>query len=160
MKKFCYWKITYSEIIKVDSVNSQQLYLRAKIWFVHSFVSAKNVIQLDDKEAGKLIGKGVFDVNTSILPKAKTNAGFVEFTVDIQVKDGRYKYTFTDFWHKSGGAGISTPGDLRLEKPGGGLVTMGMKNWEGIKQQTHVTVISMVESLKKVMGAKKEPDEW
>lgn len=55
-------EITYSEIIKVDSVKSQELYIRAKVWFVHSFVSAKNVIQLDDKESGKIIGKGLFDV--------------------------------------------------------------------------------------------------
>ena len=80
-------KITYSEIIKVDSVNSQELYLRAKIWFVHSFVSAKNVIQLDEKELGRIIGKGLFDVTTSLL--TKTDAGYVEFTVEIQVKDGR-----------------------------------------------------------------------
>jgi hypothetical protein len=151
-------KITYSEIIKVDSINSQELYLRAKVWFVHSFVSAKNVIQLDDKESGKIIGKGLFDVKSSIVKSQ--NVGYVEFTIEIQVKDGRYKYTFSDISHKSGTSGILTPEDLRLEKPGGGLLTMGMKNWQGIKQQTHETVMNMIESLKKAMGTKNDLDKW
>ena len=50
-------KIVYSEIVKVDSTSSPELYLRAKTWFVRNFNSANNVIQLDDKESGKIIGK-------------------------------------------------------------------------------------------------------
>lgn len=37
---------------------------------------------------------------------------------------------------------------------------MGMKNWQGIKQQTNETVMNMIESLKKAMGTKNDLDKW
>lgn len=42
-------KITYSEIVNVDSATKNQLYSRAKEWISKSFKSSKNVIQLDEK---------------------------------------------------------------------------------------------------------------
>lgn len=83
--------IFYDGIINVDaSITQNQLYLRGKIWFVNYFKNAKAVLQLQDKEDGKLIGKGVlmyeyFDFLT-IIPV------FVECTITISVKDGKYKY--------------------------------------------------------------------
>ncbi|MCU0472967.1 MAG: DUF4468 domain-containing protein [Bacteroidales bacterium] len=152
-------KIVYSEVVNVDSTSISELYLRAKTWFVHNFNSANNVIQLDDKELGKIIGKGLFDVRLSAM--SKQSAGYVRFLVDIQVKEGRYKYTFTDFRHEPGTTNIVTPGDLTLKEPGGGLMTMGAKNWNGIKSQTISTVTSMIENLKLAMkGNSEAKDEW
>jgi len=55
-------EIVYTEIVKVDSIKAKDLYVRAYTWFANSFVNAKNVIQLNDKEAGRILGKGNFDV--------------------------------------------------------------------------------------------------
>jgi hypothetical protein len=151
-------KITYAEVVNVDSVSSKVLYLRAKEWFVHSFNSAQNVIQLDDKESGKIIGKGLFNVRTVTL--GDHDAGNVKFTIEIQVKDGRYKFIITDVWHEAGATKIVTPGDLTLEKTGGGLFTMGMPNWTGIKDQTDKNILLMIESLKKEMSKKDETSGW
>jgi hypothetical protein len=152
-------KIVYTEVVNIDSTSRSELYLRAKTWFVHNFNSANNVIQLDDKESGKLIGNALFDVRLSLM--SKQNAGFVRFLVEIQVKDGRYKYTFTDFWHEAGTTDIATPGDLTLKEPGGGIMSMGIKNWNGIKSQTISTVTSMILSLKLAMkGNPDDKDKW
>ncbi len=45
----------------IDSVkgSQNQLYIKAYQWMANTFNSAKEVIQMQDKEAGKLIGKGV-----------------------------------------------------------------------------------------------------
>lgn len=150
--------IKYSDVVKVDSVSSNILYLRAKEWFAHSFVSAQNVIQFDDKETGKIIGKGLFKVNTITL--GNHDAGNVKFTVEILVKDGRYKYIITDFWHDKGLTTIVTPGDLTLEKPGGGILSMGMENWRAIKYQTNKNTLLLINSLKKEMSKNDEKAGW
>jgi hypothetical protein len=51
-------EIIYSEKVDVDSIKSTELYVRAHEWFAKTFKSAQSVIQLDDKEAGKILGKG------------------------------------------------------------------------------------------------------
>lgn len=150
-------KITYSEIVIVDNADAKALYNKAKIWFVHSFNSAQNVIQLDDKESAKIIGKGLFSVTSSVIVKA--DIGVVKFTIEINAKDGRYKYTITDFWHEAYISNVTTPGDLRLPKPGGGIMTMGKGNWNGIKRQTNEKVLEMIFSLKKAMSSSQSKDD-
>lgn len=155
-------KITYSGIIKVDSINSQELYLRARIWFVHSFVSAKNVIQLDEKESGRIIGKGIFDVSDNNNHNSIVYVpiiGTVDFTVEIQTKDERYKYVFSDFSYKING---ETEKDLKSSS----VFKNGMFQkrldiqWADIKQNTNMTILNMIESLKKSIGKKDDADKW
>lgn len=149
-------EIVYTEVVTVENVSSDVLFLRAKEWFVHTFVSAEDVLQLEDKAAGILIGKSNFRVETSFMGGG-TGAGRVKFTIEINVKDGKYKYKIQDLIHDGNGE-VSSHGDLRLEKPSGGIYTMGMKNWLGIKQQTNTKVLSIISSLKKAMNTSKDND--
>lgn len=151
-------KIRYSDVINVENASSNELYLRAKAWFAHSFNSAQNVIQFDDKESGKIIGKGLFSVRTVTL--GSHDAGNIKFTIEIQVKDGKYKYIITDIWHEPGSSSIVSPGDLTLEKPGGGIMTMGMQNWKGIKSQTDNKINNLIDSLKIAMSKKDDNGDW
>ena len=82
--------VTYSEVVQIEEVNKDELYLRAKKWFVTTFNSAKDVIQLDDKENGEIIGKGSFRI-----PFYSINP-VINHTLTILVKDGRFKYVITD----------------------------------------------------------------
>jgi hypothetical protein len=155
-------KITYSEIIKVDSVNNQKLYLRANVWFVHSFVSAKNVIQLNDKESGKIIGKGTFQVTDNNNHNSLVYVpivGTVDFTVEIQTKDERYKYVLSDFSYK-----INGETEIDLTSSSGFKSGMFQKRldiqWADIKQNTNMTILNMIESLKNSMGTKYDSDKW
>jgi hypothetical protein len=88
-------KVVYSEVVQVDSASKNDLYLRCRAWFAKTFLSANNVIQMDDKEAGRIIGR------------AATKSSFVYFlvnfkftlyyTIAVTIKDGRYKYELSDF---------------------------------------------------------------
>jgi hypothetical protein len=49
--------LKYSEVIQVDGINKEVLYLRAKSWANDVFSNSKNVIQIDDKEDGEIEGK-------------------------------------------------------------------------------------------------------
>src|SRR5258708_31294843 len=56
-------KIMYTEVVKVDSsVTKDILYSKAREWFAIAFKSSNVVIQLEDKENGKIIGKAIMDV--------------------------------------------------------------------------------------------------
>lgn len=155
-------KITFSEIIRVDSVNSQKLYLRANEWFVHSFVSAKNVIQLNDKEAGKIIGKGTFQVSDNNNHNSMVYVpiiGTINFTVEIQTKDERYKYIFSDFSYKLNEGGEKDLKSSSVFKSGMFQKRLDIQ-WADIRQNTNLTILNIIKSLKKSMGTKDDSDKW
>lgn len=84
-------KFMYQEVVQAAEIPAPQLYSRAKAWVAVAYKSAQDVIQLDDKVAGRLICKGNFA--TTWL----TNQVWVRHLLTIEVKDGRYRYTLTDF---------------------------------------------------------------
>jgi len=104
-------KVKYSEVIQVEGSSPAQLYGKAKLWFATAFRSAQDVIQLDDRENGNILGKGVIlkDEQRGLTQIRKT----WYFTVKVQVKDGRYRaeiYDITYTFEMPGnniGAGVS-----------------------------------------------------
>lgn len=87
-------KIDYQGVVKADGLTKDELYTRAREWFAKTFNSAKDVIQMDDKSAGKIIGKGA--ANGSYFYLLTTIRFTLYYTVSITVKDGRYRYEITD----------------------------------------------------------------
>jgi len=88
-------KIVYSEVMHVDSsATRQELFSKAREWFAKAYKSSKNVIQMEDKESGKIVGKALMQVYYK-----NRQDGYINYTISIQVKDGRYKYEVTDFYH-------------------------------------------------------------
>jgi hypothetical protein len=86
----------YSEVVQVEGKTTDQLYIAAREWFVKTFVSANDVLQMDDPVAGKLIGKG-----NTVISESYTSGGAIkfpmviefkiDFTISVAVRDGRYK---------------------------------------------------------------------
>lgn len=104
-------KYSYSEVLKVDGKSAEQLYKNAKYWIVLNFKSAKDVIQLEDKENNKIICKGNFE--TGWMGKS----GHVNNTMILEFKDNRYKITVTDFSYYSSGSGeVSFDGPMAFRK--------------------------------------------
>lgn len=92
-------KISYKEVVYLDSTVQQQvLYRAAREWFAKSFVSSNNVLQMDDEEAGILIGKGSFTIIHTIWGTPFP----IRFTISMYFKNGRYKYELTDFQFPDG----------------------------------------------------------
>ena len=89
-------KVTYSGVVQMLGVSKDEIYKRVKLWFLDNYNSSKDVIQIDDKENGEVIGKGCF--------KALWKARFytaqsvnVWKTIKIQIKDDRFKYEISNF---------------------------------------------------------------
>ncbi len=91
----------YTEVVQIENKNADELYVKAKEWFVLSFNSANDVIQLDDKENKKLIGKGIKKiehyVNGISVPLS------MYFTLITEFKDGRYKCELKPTSYKANG---------------------------------------------------------
>lgn len=89
-------KIYYEGVVKVDSTIKQaDLYRKGREWFVNTYVDAKEVLQLDDKADGKLMGKGVYKY--SFFNGLNSSSVTMGFTLNLDVKDGRYRYRIYNF---------------------------------------------------------------
>lgn len=89
--------IYYSEVIQVEGASQNDLYVRSKQFFAEAFKSANHVIQMDEKDAGIIMGKGSAKVYISNF--GATSSFVVNFSIKLQSKDGRFKYELYDFSH-------------------------------------------------------------
>jgi Domain of unknown function (DUF4468) with TBP-like fold len=134
--------VTYSSVIPVNETPKDELYSRAKKWFASTYKSSNDVIQLDDKEKGEILGKG----NFKIVYYAREP--IVSHTVTISVKDNRFKYVISSIAY-SDKQGDKFPIE---EFP---------KGWFG-KKKLYETINSeikaLITSIEKAMNSKEE--EW
>ena len=150
------------EFTLLDSVQGTKadLYIKAYDWIAKNFNSANNVIQMQDKEAGKFIIKGIIPYSVHGLMGNKVGKEYIHFTMSISVKDGRYKCVIYDFYHEAGIVnGSVSYGSLDKEAPHKALEQGWMnKRWADIKATAQNGAEDLLLSLKKSMGAK--DDNW
>jgi len=84
-------RYTIEKIVSVENVIKNNLYQKGLRWLVMTYRSANNVIQLQDSINGEIIGKG--NLNTICWNKKID----VEHTIDILIKDGRFKVIVNQF---------------------------------------------------------------
>ncbi len=160
--------LTYTEIVKVDSVSKSELYNRAKIWFATTYNSANDVIQMENKDEGEIIGRAIITYSPTVYFASEQTRGVIKYTVKLFVKDGRYKYEITDFIHdpygnkygKSSMGLITTNDECPNPKPS----AKGWSNkvWADIKALIEENMISLISSIKQGMTKKNESnnDDW
>lgn len=149
-------KYTISEIVKVDSsLTKDKLYSNAREWLSIIAVDSKSIIQMDDRELGKIIFKSDMSVTSEFL-FTDWDAGYVEYTFSLYFKDGRYKYVVTDFYH-TGNEKFSSAGPFENEGPDGSGVTHS--NWIDMRNSVYTRLESLILDLKKSMS-KISDDNW
>lgn len=85
--------IKYTDVVQVDSsLTSDDLYLNAKNWIVDAFKSSKAVIQTEDKDLKVIIAKSYVSKGHNAYVTNPKNW----FTIKIEIKNGRYRYTLYD----------------------------------------------------------------
>ena len=103
-------RIYFQDIVSIDSTSQKVLFLNTYEWFVNNFNSANEVIQLKDEESGKIIGKGL----SKSLFRARIGGllnGDLYYTIKVSVKDGKYRFMFTDIDFK-----LDPIGDVIFQK--------------------------------------------
>jgi hypothetical protein len=161
-------KLTYTEVIQVDSISKKELYNRAKLWFANAYNSANDVLQLENKENGQIIGKAIMKYNPTVFVGSAATKGSIKYTIKIFVKEGRYKYEIIDFIHDPYGSqyGKSSMGLLtnseECPNPKKGAKKWSHKVWRDIKNQINFNITSLILSLKQSMITQSETktDDW
>lgn len=96
---------TISYVRQVEGLDKETLYDNIYQSLVDVFVSAKNILQMQDKETGILVCKGMTEGNLIYsMGLMGKYAGSVptHFTLKIQVRDGRYKIDLYDIYVEKG----------------------------------------------------------
>ncbi|HTI60766.1 DUF4468 domain-containing protein [Mucilaginibacter sp.] len=92
--------IYYEEVVTApDTANKDILFSLAQTWFANAFKNSKSVLQVNDRQSMKLIGKGV-----SLLRNGYGNRSdeYIYYTIAVDIKPGRYRYRIYDFGFESG----------------------------------------------------------
>lgn len=84
-------KVFYETVDSAAGAKTE-LYQKAKLWFANAFKDSKNVIQVDDKDNGQLVGKG--NVFAPVKVMGMPNGNYCFFTMKIDVKDSKYRIQF------------------------------------------------------------------
>lgn len=96
--------ITYTEVIDLPGESKDELYHKAYTWCNTFYKNPKNVIRQKDVLNGEIVCMGRFRIHTPATKKnsVETAAGIVQYTLSLQFKDNRYRYTITKInWKQS-----------------------------------------------------------
>ena len=87
--------VSYTRIIEVPEIKSKdEIYNRALNYFVYNYGSGKSVIQTQDKELGRIVGKGIYK-NVHIGMSLITTYVNCWHIVRVDIKDGRARIILT-----------------------------------------------------------------
>ena len=91
-------KITYEEVVDAPGKSADELHQKILSWFRTYYKNPSEKIRENDSINKSLTGKVRFPIsNPPDKEGTKTDAGLVLYTIIIAAKDGRFKYTLTDF---------------------------------------------------------------
>lgn len=150
-------------LIDTVELSKNEIYVKVFEWVAKKFNSANDVIQMQDKEAGKIIGKGNFTVDG---PKngfgTPLSIDRVKFTLTIDIKDGRYRCVISDMLHEAGPSKgrMSSPsyGSLEAESVPKEMGFSMQRRWDGIKSSAMADSKKLLRSLKKYVRSKNDDD--
>jgi hypothetical protein len=157
-------KIVYEGIIETPNKTKIDLYNNAKQWFVDYFKSSKDVIQNEDKDQGRIIGKGIIFIYWKALGmKGSYND---KITIQIDVKDGKYRYRIYDMVITTPASYNSmlgeipshdyVPEDMIGKLTGSGKFPTTKNQCRNLLQSMDTETKSTIESLQKAMSAKSD----
>jgi hypothetical protein len=113
-----------------------------------AYVSAESVLDLEDREAGRLVGKGVIS-----LPGM--GSYIVRHVLTVEVKDERYRYTLDKVTWSAGQGTAKTPPRPMTDKGnmmGKLTAKKDIRAWDELN--------TLIDSLKAAMQAANDDDEW
>lgn len=157
--------LTFSEVIDVPGVDKNELFIRGREWFNENFKSAKDVLQIADKETGELAGKGVMEaIYVFRYMGERKFPTDVNFQMNVWVKDGKFKYEVTNFIVPSSAKSIefgliTTSSETDKTFPGYSSKKMN-EMYLSIKEGTETKAKLLIEDLKMKMSKKSKSSDW
>jgi len=146
--------ITYQEVVEVAGTK-RELFNRAIDWVNHYYTNPVSVTKVRDFETGVIKGNHQFRITFNDDEGFDKNAGTIIYSFIIELKDGRYRYTVTDFVLKKASR---FPVENWLEKSDPSY----NPQWDYYIQQVDDFAKELVTSLKEKMfpGIQETEDNW
>lgn len=145
--------ITYKEVVQQEG-NKTDLFNRAVEWINKTYKNPADVTKVRNPETG--IIELIHRIELSYDEKGvNRSGGIVDYTLRIEMKEGRYRYTFTNFNLKQASR---VPIEKWLDKSDKAYTP----SWDNYLAQVDKATHEIIESLKKGMQppVKKKVDEW
>lgn len=147
--------ITYQGVVEIPGTTKEQLYNRARDWLLKT-ASTTRTYAPQGISTDQLISRGRWPSTFMSFP-----VGFVQYTISIYLKEGRYKYVISNLSH---GDGSATEGGLAtgpLEQPDAPLTIMGSKRqWDKIRKQADTDAKKLAADLQVAMRDPKNPGDF
>lgn len=143
--------VFFEEVKQIPGATDEELYSRAREWFVVTYKSADNVLQMDDKTSGKLIGKAWQQITVG--SGLMTGTPKFWYQVSIYVKEGRYKFNISQMSYDYSGA-ISPAENYLAEENFYNANGKPKKINKSYDDQTHIAINALGDDLEKFMNGK------
>jgi hypothetical protein len=155
----------YTEVVIIDSISKNDIYINALEWVNKIFVSGKSVIQTTDKEGGIIIGKANTQTLTWTNIGIKKSGGYFSYVLSIYCKDNKYKYIIDNITHHKGDVMLPDAGDLGEKYPQAWTNSIVSKKqiareWKSLQKQADNELKYIISDLKKNMAESKKKNDW
>ncbi len=158
-------------VVSAEGLTKDQLYNAAADWFGETFAAAKNIIEVQDREAGRIIAKPSFRYEPTVFESVARIRGIVHYSVKVEVKDGRFRYTIGDFVHEGSQVEKQMPLSFQLLttdvecpysfNPADISPLARQQTWDHLKRVARNEAALLVSSLKlRMANAGTNKDNW
>jgi hypothetical protein len=143
-------RITYTGVVQVEGASADQLFSRATLWYASTFKSAGSAIDLSDRASGVIVSAPGVNFPAFYVKKngTKIEDGVIKFSLKIECREGRFKYTLTNLEHANG----NTCSGGELERASAAGMCFWNNLWASMKAEAHTTVQELVANLQKAMS--------
>lgn len=146
-------KITYQEVVSAKG-SADDLYIRALAWINSFYANPTDVTRVRNREDAVIEGLARFKIKYVDEEERERDAGLISYEITLEFKEGRYRYTITNFNFKQ-----TSRFDVErwLDKDAPSY----NPQWDDYIKQLDEYTKSLIASLKEGMVYKeKVKDEW
>ncbi len=140
-------EIKFEEVVQVDSALSKSsLFKVGKLWLNDTYRSGKNVIQMEDENAGIILGKAVIKYTPTFYSASVPATGYINYTIKLSFKNGRYKYEFYDFIHEGSTNEYGQNGSIGLINEGENYIGNSIVFNKGYREKVNADTQKRIKS--------------
>ena len=107
-------RVVYKATVKLDKINKEELYRRAKNVLLNNVKGSKGILFMDNSEKGMIAAKGSIR-----LPSPYHIIKTVDYILELTVEDGKYQYRIDSVYLKEverGGKTVKTSSEELLKE--------------------------------------------
>lgn len=130
---------------EVEGTSAKHIIKKSKVWIAENIKDSKLVTELEEENT--IVFNGIYAPEVKNVWGVKLNYGYLEFVLKIEAKDGKYRTTYSNFYHKSVDPKLKDGGPLEADKPKGGLYGIQKKIWNEYKEKVPKYVSESEKSL-------------